>query len=300
MMSAKAHRMRAPSDAFLSDARTATLVKDKLRFVLEYGVLAPGGHPWMITVAANAIELRLGHRCQKHPHDGEHREALIGCGIGLAQLRLALRQLGAVESIILLPEESQPDLLARIYIDRLEEADPESYVLYQALYAPVSRTPRGMDRSFQQELAANAGFERASIVFTAHETLPPSGTAPTCGAPSLEGLVTKQTWMDPRAVSPSGLRTAAETARLTDPVGAVIATGGDAVSDWLAAGQALARVALRARVEGFYTIATAAPRGARAPNGLHAHVAVRFGVPESSPVADVLPPEASGIRRSPR
>jgi hypothetical protein len=79
-----------------------------------------------------------------------------------------------------------------------------------------------------------------------------------------------------------------------------MATGGDTVSDWLAAGQALARVALRARVDGFYTLATAAPRGARAPNGLHAHVAVRFGVPQGGGPADVLPSETSGIRRSPR
>jgi hypothetical protein len=291
--------MRAPSDAFLSDARTAKLVKDKLRFVLEYGVLAPGGHPWMISIGENAIDLRLGHRCQKAPHDGAHREAILGCGIGLAQLRLALRQLGAIDSIIVLPEEGETDLLARVYIDRLEEADPESYMLYQALYAPVSKVARGMDRPFQQELAANAGFERASIVFTAHDSLPPPGTLPTCGAPWLEGVVTKQPWMDPRAVSPSGLRTDAETARLTDPVGAVIATSGDAVSDWLAAGQALARVALRARVEGFYTLATAAPRGARAPNGLYAHVAVRFGVPEGRAPADVLPPQPASARRLP-
>jgi hypothetical protein len=289
--------MRAPSDAFLSDARTAGLVRDKLRFILEYGVLAAAGHPWVIAIGDTAIDLRLGHRCQRSPHDPAHREAIVGCGIGLAQLRLALRQLGAIDSIIVLPDEAQPDLLARVYIDRLDEADPQSYMLYQALYAPLSRAAGTLDQAFQGELAANAGFERASILFTAHDTLPPSGTPPTCGAPSLEGVVSKQPWMDSRAVAPVGLRAEPGAARLVDPVGAVIATNGDAVSDWLAAGQALARVALRARVEGFYTLATAAPRGARAPNGLFAHVAVRFGAPERVAPPDVVLPETSGIRR---
>ena len=123
-------RPRAPSETFLRDTQSAKIAKDKLRFVLEYGVLAPGGHPWMINIGDSAIDLRLGHRCERAAHDRLHRDAIIGCGIGLTQLKLALRQLGCIDSTIPLPEETQPDLLARVYIDHVEDqADPQSFVL---------------------------------------------------------------------------------------------------------------------------------------------------------------------------
>jgi hypothetical protein len=299
MMFAKAPRMRAPSDAFLSDVRAAQAVKDKLRFALEYGVLAPGGHPWMITIGEFAIDLRLGHRCQRASHDGAHRDAILGCGMGLAQLRLALRQLGCVDSAIPLPDEADPELLARVYIDRIEQADPESYMLYQALQAPIAREGRPLDLDFQRELAAIAEIERAKLVFTPQEMLPPPSSPPPCGAPTLETVISRLAWMEPRAVNPSGLRESAQEVTFENHVGAVIATRGDTVADWLSAGQALARVALRARIEGLYTRVVCTPRGARAPNAAFAQIAIRFGVPERQLRPDVSSPETSEVRRLP-
>ena len=269
-MAQKPIRPRAPSETFLRDAQAAKIAKDKLRFLLEYGVLAPGGHPWMIAIGENAVELRLGHRCQRPAHDRLHRDAIIGCGIGLAQLKLALRQLGCVDSTILLPETTQPDLLARVYIDHVEEqADPQSFVLYQALYAEVPRTPRTIDKAFQEELAAHAAHERVLIEFAPIEELPASDMAAPCGAPMLGSVVRRLAWMESRVVQPGGAGDVGGHADLSfeGSVGAVIATKEDKVADWLAAGQALARVALRARVEGFFTQVERAAHGARADGG---------------------------------
>jgi hypothetical protein len=275
-------RPRASSETFLRDAQAARVARDKLRFLLEYGVLAPGGHPWMISIGEQAIDLRLGHRCERAAHDRLHRDAIIGCGIGLAQLRLALRQLGCVDSTIPLPEDTQPDLLARVYIDHVEEqADPQSFVLYQALYTPVSKVPRAMDAAFMDELSAHAQFERALLFFTAANELPPSDAAAPCGAPMLGSVVRRLAWMESRGVQPGGAGDVGGQADLSfeGSVGAVIATKGDRVSDWLAAGQALARVALRARVEGFFTHVERAAHGARAEGGAYAQIALRIGVP---------------------
>ncbi|MGO8997224.1 MAG: hypothetical protein ACLQVI_28245 [Polyangiaceae bacterium] len=280
-MAEKPIRPRAPSETFLRDAEAARIVRDKLRFVLEYGVLAPGGHPWMIAVGDTAVDLRLGHRCERTAHDRLHRDAIIGCGIGLTQLKLALRQLGCIDSTILLPEESQPDLLARVYIDKVEdEADPQSFVLYQALYTPVSKVPRPIDAAFQEELAAHAQSERAILSFTSADELPPSDVAAPCGAPMLGSVVRRLAWMESRVVQPGDPSDVGGHTDLTfeGSVGAVIATKEDKVADWLSAGQALARVALRARVEGFYTHVERAAHGTRVGSAF-GQIALRIGVP---------------------
>jgi len=281
-MAEKPMRPRAPSETFLRDTQAAQAARDKLRFVLEYGVLAPGGHPWMISIGESAIDLRLGHRCERPAHDHLHREAIIGCGIGLAQLKLALRQLGCIDSTIPLPEDTQPDLLARVYIDKVEEeADPQSFVLYQALYTSVTKVPRAIDAAFQEELAAHAQFERTLLSFTPAAELPQSDAAAPCGAPMLGSVVRRLAWMEARGVQPSDVADVGGQAELSleGSVGAVIATKGDKVSDWLAAGQALARVALRARVEGYFTHVERAAHGARVEGGAYAQIALRIGVP---------------------
>lgn len=289
----KPTRPPARSETFLHDEQAAKIARDKLRFVLEYGVLAPGGHPWMISIAENSIELRLGHRCGRPTSDRFHRDAIIGCGIGLAQLKLALRQLGCIDSTILLPDERQPDLLARSYIDRVEEeSDPQAFVLYQALYAEVSKNPRPIDQRFRDELGAHASYERAFIDFAPLDVFPPSDLAAPCGAPTLGGIVRKLAWMESRVTQAGG--DGAEETPFVDSVSATISTRGDDVADWLTAGQALARVALRARVEGLYTRVASVPRGpGGSGGGAHSQVVLRIGVPQrlkgpSQPQGSVL------------
>jgi hypothetical protein len=285
-MAEKSSRPDAPSDTVLRDAEAARAARDKLRFALEYGVLAPGGHPWMIAIGETAIDFRFGHRCGRPTYDPLHRDAIIGCGIGLAQLKLALHQLGCVDSTILLPEEDlQPDLLARVYIDRVEaNVDPQSFVLYQALYTPCSKVPRPIDAAFGEELVAHAQFERAILSFCPPHELPPSEASAPCGAPTLGSVVRRLAWMEARVVQPGEVGSVGAEADLAAEgvIGAVIATKGDRPLDWIAAGQALARVALRARVEGFFTQVGRALQGARTERGEFAQIPLRIGVPRSS------------------
>jgi hypothetical protein len=285
-MAEKANRAGVPSDTVLRDAELAQAARDKLRFAVEYGVLAPGGHPWMIAIGETAIDFRLGHRCERPISDPLHRDAIIGCGIGLAQLKLALHQLGCIDSTILLPEEElQPDLLARLYIDRVEaNVDPQSFVLYQALYTPSSKVPRPIDAAFEEELVAHAQVERAVLSFRAPQELPPSEASVSCGAPTLGSVVRGLAWMESRVVQPGEISSVGGEADLAaeGAIGAVIATKGDRPLDWIAAGQALARVALRARVEGFFTQVGRALHGARTERGEFAQIPLRIGVPRSS------------------
>jgi hypothetical protein len=271
-------RSRAPSETFLRDAEAAKAVRDRLSFLLGYGALARG--PWMISMGESAIDFRLGHRCERNPRDACHREAIIGCGIGLAELKLALRQLGCVESTILLPEDSEPDLLARIYIDKVERnAEPDLFVLSQAMSAPASsRTPHTIDPRFHEELAAHASAERAILSF-AYE-LPLAGPGAPCGAPTLASVARQVTWLESRSAAPGEPVDDRGRGELSFEwsVGAVIATRGNGIGDWLCAGQALARVALRARVEGLFTRVEGAANNAMV-EGAHAQVALHVGVP---------------------
>lgn len=273
-----AMRQRVPSETFLRDAAAAKAVRDKLHFLIGYSSLASG--PWTILLGETAIDFRLGHRCGRAVGDPSHREAIIGCGIGLSELRLALRQLGCIDSTILLPEPGDPALLARLYIDGFEdEAAPESFLLSRALAAPLAgRGARGIDASFQEELAAHAGVERALLAFSYE--LPWSPSEVICGAPTLTSVAHRVPWLlsnlDPVAPMPGVDR--------VDPsfewsVGAVIATRGDGPADWLGAGQALARVALRARVEGLSTRVEGAPSQAAALDGVRVQIALRMGTP---------------------
>jgi hypothetical protein len=277
------------------DAQSIKAARDKLRFALEYGVLAPGGHPWMITIAESAIELRLGHRCEYPPYDPLHRDAIIGCGIGLAQLKLALHQLGCIDSTILLPEETESDLLARVYIDRVEaDVDPRSFVLYQALYTSSAKVPRAIDSAFEEELAAHAQAERALLSFRPAYDLAPSEATARCGAPTLGAVVRRLAWMESRVVQPGDVSSIGGETDLDaeGTIGAVIATRGDRVADWLAAGQALARVALRARVEGFFTQVGRALAGARTERGEFAQIPLRIGAPRGCGETLNTPPGA--------
>jgi hypothetical protein len=293
-------RPRAPSETFLRDALAAKAVKDRLRFMMGYGAISSG--PWTVVVGESAIDFRFGHYCPTALGAVAHRESLFACGVGLAELKLALRQLGCVVSAILQPDASDPALLARLYIDEVEEGvDPDAFLLSQALAGPSSsRVPRTIDARIQEELGAHASVERSLLAFTYE--LPATGTAAACGAPTLASVAQRVAWLDPEPVTVASVAT-------RDPAfdwstGAIISTRGDSAADWLAAGQALARVALRARVEGFRT-RTAGTAAGLVIDRAYAQILLQLGVPRARAAANDTPlqpwqprRELGGVRRT--
>jgi hypothetical protein len=249
-------------------SRPLALTDEKLRFLLTYGMLAPphgSAHPWTIRASHGLIELFVEHRCERPLHDVAHRELVVSCGVALAQLRLALRQLGARESVALFPDPSRPELIASLALEEHSGvATPESYVLFQALGhtardddANAARERHSIPAELLSELTGLCASERtllryvASDAFVSSEPLEPMPRA--CEAPTVADVVallhpfrartfdpTAQSWFEERDFS------------LLLPIVGVLATPTDEVRDWLACGQALGRLLLRARVDGLH------------------------------------------------
>ena len=90
---------------------------ERLRFLLGYAILAPSGHntqPWLFRIKGDRIEL-FADRTRALPVVDPHDRALaISCGAALGALRVAMRRFGYTGAIDLLPEDDDPDLLARV------------------------------------------------------------------------------------------------------------------------------------------------------------------------------------------
>lgn len=98
----------------------------QLRFAVRYAVLAPSSHnsqPWHFRVEPEGIDV-LADRARALPVvDPGDRELTISVGCAVHHLRVALRALGLGERTLILPDRSQPDLMARIEPAR-HDAEP--------------------------------------------------------------------------------------------------------------------------------------------------------------------------------
>ncbi len=92
---------------------------EKLKFLLNYGVLAPSGHntqPWSFKIVNDAIELYADRTRALPIADPDDRELTISCGTALFHLKIAISHFGYQEIVEVFPNSPQPDLLARIGI----------------------------------------------------------------------------------------------------------------------------------------------------------------------------------------
>src|SRR5215469_12942053 len=84
--------------------------------LLATAARAPSVHntqPWRFSVTPHAIELYADPGRKVH-QDAIGRQMLISCGAALFGLRLAVRELGRVPAVTLLPDPGRPALLARV------------------------------------------------------------------------------------------------------------------------------------------------------------------------------------------
>ncbi len=94
----------------------APLLADHAHFLISTAARAPSVHntqPWRFQVGRSGIELYCDPR-RKLRADPLGREMIISCGAALFGLRLAVRGLGYLSVIELLPDPSRPRLLARV------------------------------------------------------------------------------------------------------------------------------------------------------------------------------------------
>jgi Nitroreductase family len=255
---------------------------DSLRWAVSYAILAPSGHntqPWRFRIAGDRVEVYADRTRALAVVDPDDRELTIGCGAALLHLRLALEHLGVVPEVSILPDGEEADLLARVRLGPHFPAPPEEEALFAAI--PLRRTNRQPfdDRPIPGRLlpalvAATAGegvWLRAVEGETRHAVAELVEEGDRIQWTDKHFRRELAAWLHPshrgdgmhafyrHGLGPVVVRTLdlgksmghkdrelAEQA----PLLVVLGTDGDTPSDWLAVGQALARVLLRARVDG--------------------------------------------------
>jgi len=265
-------------------------VASELRALLEYAILAPSSHnsqPWLFALGAEHIDLHADRARALPVVDPDDRELVMSCGAALFHLRAAARRFGFAPDVTTFPRPDEPDLLARLRLGPRRAASLEDIALFDAmprrhtsrhvfaeaplpldligeltraaaeegcwlhLVTPEERivvadlTAEG-DRqqarnpSFRRELAAWMHTNRSR----SHDGMP--GYALGMGdVASLIGPLIVRTfdWGKGRAAKDRELAAGA-------PALLVLGSASDEPAAWLTAGQALARVLLRATVEG--------------------------------------------------
>jgi hypothetical protein len=116
---------------------------DQADYLIGTASRAPSVHntqPWRFRVGRHAIELYADQR-RKLRVDPVGREMLISCGAALFGLRLAVRSLGYLPDVELLPDPAHLRLLARVRMGAAEPMTARERQLLEAL--PHRHTHRG-------------------------------------------------------------------------------------------------------------------------------------------------------------
>ena len=109
---------------------------DKLRFLLNYAILAPSSHnsqPWLFKVVGENLELHADRTRALPVVDPEDRELVMSCGAALLNLRIAFRHYGYECPVQILPDPHNADLLARIGFGNKQEPTAEENLLFGAI-----------------------------------------------------------------------------------------------------------------------------------------------------------------------
>ncbi len=253
---------------------TSTTCPDRetINTLLASAILAPSSHntqPWLFRVDGAFIDL-LADRTRALPVNDPHdRELTISCGCALFNLRVAAAAAGWQAQVTLAPDGTDSDLLAHVALVR----DSTPHAMGRLQPRMVARrtyrrrfTSRPVDMIATMELGAAVLAEGARLAILSepeqrHQaaTLVSEGDAALWSSPHWRRELAA--WMHPRrrgdglsvpalAIPAAqmvvrsfdmGHGVGAKDRELADasPLLTVIATKGDGVLDWLAAGQAL-------------------------------------------------------------
>jgi hypothetical protein len=245
--------------------------------------------------------------------DPDGRELLISCGAALLGLRLGLRSLGLLPAVDLLPDDHQPDLLARVHF-----AGPaaltkhESELLRAVCHRHTHRgpfVPAEMSSHLVEGLRADATAERAELVLLPDQAqiswlteLVRAAGQQQAASPQVAAELRR--WVrDPGSAARDGVAAFARAGAGPESAApapgrlpqrdfgqpgtvaeggappqltAVLTTTGDAASDWIQAGQALHRILLHAATRWVFASLQSQPLELPA---LRAELRSRLGLP---------------------
>jgi len=273
------------------------------------------------------ISVHADHDRRLNVADPDGREMLISCGAALSTLRVALSSLGLESEVTLLPEPDRPGLLADLRFGGKMEVTPEMLRLYDQIR--VRRTHRGAFRDTTVSAPVLATLHRearlegvdlhvvadartrvalAALTEAAQQVHQQDSAyvaeaarwSPAPGSTRRDGVHERAYPRAPQRTEPHfPMREFARgqgwgTANESDEPGTtgtvlMITTRRDERADWLAAGQALQRILLRASAEGLsaalHTQALELPElrdfiRTRLFGGAHPQVLLRLGETE--------------------
>ncbi|WP_308170131.1 Acg family FMN-binding oxidoreductase [Acrocarpospora catenulata] len=100
--------------------------REELQTVVEAAVWAPSVHnsqPWSFAIAGEEISLRADTDRRLRVGDPEGRQLLLSCGAALFNMRTAVRAMGHVPVVRVLPDPDRPALLATVRIGAAEPVE---------------------------------------------------------------------------------------------------------------------------------------------------------------------------------
>jgi nitroreductase len=143
----------------------------EIAYLAATAARAPSLHnsqPWQFRFRRDAIELYADPARNLQQADPLGREMLISCGAALYGLRLAMRNLGYLPKVEVLPDPAQPGLLARVWSCGHESVSLQERELIAAIpHRHTHRGPFAPGRVSARLLAAmcgDAAAEGASLV----------------------------------------------------------------------------------------------------------------------------------------
>jgi nitroreductase len=244
--------------------------------------------PWWFHIANDTVEIHADRSRMIPRIDPDGRQMLLSCGTALFYLRLALRHFGYAEDVRLLPDPTAPDLLACVRLGA--PAPPETGDAYLLRAIPARRTNRQAFEDWRPGASLLGALQAAALsegarLYLLDDVLIRDGVVDLImegdrllwGDPvfrqELAPWVHPNRSFDREGISADGLGMgdmvsslapmlvrsldlgpgqADKDRRLAEaaPVLLVLGTRVDTPAAWLAAGQALAHVLLRASADG--------------------------------------------------
>ncbi len=110
--------------------------EEKLKFLLNYAVLAPSSHntqPWKFNVSANEIEVFSDKTRWLTVADADQREFYISIGCALENLLIAAGHFGYVSEVQYFPEHNRTDLVAMVRLIPEGKLENEGPGLFQSI-----------------------------------------------------------------------------------------------------------------------------------------------------------------------